>query len=231
MDNMTTYARISFGNMGFSGTDCAKNLVNWEGTETNLYLQCQGTTTITDVHGGVGMDHDNIITMCYINKEEHDKEHEDEEDLRNFKVEEFKQSILSQCKGKQTCNAIVPNWMTGIGPKFQETYMYLFAQVSCTQTEEMLMEKKVWGLAAACLGLAICMIFSISMTYLVRMDAINDKLYDMKLVTVSDYAIMGQIPRAMYEKFKLSLQITGQTGQPIVLFRDALTDSLELQLQ
>ena len=38
MDNMTTYARISFGNMGFSSTDCAKNIMNWEGEETNLYL-------------------------------------------------------------------------------------------------------------------------------------------------------------------------------------------------
>ena len=52
--------------MGFSGTYCAKNLLNWQGTETNLYLQCQGTTTIGDVHGGVGEDHDNIITMCYV---------------------------------------------------------------------------------------------------------------------------------------------------------------------
>ena len=116
MDNMTTYARISFGNMGFSGTDCAKNLVDWEGTETNLYLQCQGTTTIGDVTGGVGMDHDNIITMCYINKEQHEAEHHGEEDMANFNEEAFNESILSQCKGKQTCNAMVPNSVTGIEP-------------------------------------------------------------------------------------------------------------------
>ena len=69
----------------------------------------------------------------------------------------------------------------------------------------MLMTKKVWGLAAACLGLAICMVFANSMTYLLNMDEINDRLYDMKLVTVSDYAIMGQIPIAMFEKFKINL--------------------------
>ena len=109
--------------------------------------------------------------------------------------------------------------------------MYLFAQVSCVQTDEMLMDKKVWGLAAACLGLAICMVFSNSMSYLLNMDEINDKLYDMKLVTVSDYAVMGQIPAAMYERYKMNLQLTGQTGSPIVLFKDALTDSIELQLQ
>ena len=50
----------------------------------------------------------------------------------------------------------------------------------------------------------------------------------MKLVTVSDYAVSGQIPRAMYEKFRMNVKMTGDTGQPIVLFRDSLIDSLEL---
>ena len=67
------------------------------------------------------------------------------------------------------------------------------------------MTKKLWGLAAACLGLAICMMFRSSMIYLLNMDEINDRLYDMKLVTVSDYAIMGQIPSKMYEKFRIRL--------------------------
>ena len=29
------------------------------------------------------------------------------------------------------------------------------------------------------------------MNYLLKMDKINDKLYDMELVTVSDYTVMG----------------------------------------
>ena len=113
---MANYARLSFGNMGFSGTDCAKNLINWSGTETNLYLQCQGTNTIGDVHGGVGMDHDNIITMCYVDAGEHARDHGDEADMKNFDAAAFKQSIMSQCKGKQQCNAQVPNSVTGIAP-------------------------------------------------------------------------------------------------------------------
>ena len=55
----------------------------------------------------------------------------------------------------------------------------------------MLMTKKTWGLVVACLGLAICLIWTNSMNYLLNMDSINDKIYDMKLVTVSDYTIMG----------------------------------------
>ena len=43
------------------------------------------------------------------------------------------------------------------------------------------------------------------MNYLLNMDYINDKLYDMKLITVSDYAVMAQLPPAMYEKFRTNL--------------------------
>ena len=43
------------------------------------------------------------------------------------------------------------------------------------------------------------------MNYLLKMDKINDKLYDMELVTVSDYTIMGQLPKSMYENFRKKL--------------------------
>ena len=40
INDMNEFAKLSFGNMGFSTTDCAKNLVNWDGVQTNLYIQC-----------------------------------------------------------------------------------------------------------------------------------------------------------------------------------------------
>lgn len=73
----------------------------------------------------------------------------------------------------------MPNSVTGIAPADQEVYMYMFAQASCVQSEEMLMTKKTWGLVVACLGLAICLIWTNSMNYLLHMDRINDKIYDM----------------------------------------------------
>ena len=112
--------------------------------------------------------------------------------------------------------------------------MYLFAQAACVQTDSMLETKKVWGLAAACFGLAICMIFRVSMVYLLNMDEINSKIYDMKLVTVTDYAVMGQIPKACFEKFKVSQNLdqalvgSGNVGNVITRFRDSLIDSIEL---
>ena len=40
------------------------------------------------------MDHDNIITMCYINEEEHEEEHGEFNDMANFDREAFNASIL-----------------------------------------------------------------------------------------------------------------------------------------
>ena len=38
ISDMNEFAKLSFGNMGFSTTDCAKNLVDWDGVQTNLYI-------------------------------------------------------------------------------------------------------------------------------------------------------------------------------------------------
>ena len=67
--------------------------------------------------GGVGMDHDDILTMCYVDPLQHAHDHPDTEDMKNFNTEEFRHSILKQCKGKQTCNAFVLNSITGIAPE------------------------------------------------------------------------------------------------------------------
>ena len=64
------------------------------------------------------MDHDNVITMCYINKTEHALEHPEDSDMLKFDNEAFKTSLLSQCKGKQKCNAYIPNSVTGISKPF-----------------------------------------------------------------------------------------------------------------
>ena len=59
------------------------------------------------------------------------------------------------------------------------------------------------------------------MEYLMKMDGINDKLYDMQLVTVSDYAVMAQLSPKMYETVKTNMQLNGVPGQnrPIVQFK------------
>ena len=75
-----TFARISFGNIGFAGTVCGKNIITWDSSKTNLYFQCEGTTQITDVVSSglitpqvIGSDSysvvDNAMTNCYQTKE------------------------------------------------------------------------------------------------------------------------------------------------------------------
>ena len=105
------------------------------------------------------MNHDNIITTCYIDESIPVLDSSGFNDMANFDMQAFTDSIMNQCKGNQTCNAFVMNEITGIAPEHQETYMYLFAQVACVQDDETLNEKHHWGLVVACLGIAICMIW------------------------------------------------------------------------
>ena len=81
--------------MGFSGTDCSKNLIDWDDTQTNLFFQCQGTTHIGDVVGGVGVDHDNILTTCYVNETDPTLDTVGFDDMANFDYAAFKGSIMS----------------------------------------------------------------------------------------------------------------------------------------
>ena len=49
----TIYAKVSFGNMGYSTNTCGMNFIDWEDVDpitgfssTNLNLQCEGTARI-----------------------------------------------------------------------------------------------------------------------------------------------------------------------------------------
>ena len=72
--------------------------------------------------------------------------------------------------------------------------------MACKSTEEKLQEKNLWGLAVACLSLLIMLWFRGAANYFYASDTINSQLIDMRLITVSDYAISGWIPRAVWKK-------------------------------
>ena len=67
--------------------------------------------------------------------------------------------------------------------------MVLFAQVECSQDEEELENKNTLGLAIACIGLLMCIFFSNTIRLMLNIDKLNDKLFDMDLVTVDDYTV------------------------------------------
>lgn len=60
------------------------------------------------------------------------------------------------------------------------------------------------GLAVACIGLFMSTIFRATLTYFNIFNRINDKLVDLKFITVDDYSVACKIPKALYEKFKES---------------------------
>ena len=61
--------------------------------------------------------------------------------------------------------------------------------------EEALGKKRLWGLTSAILGIWIFFLFRHTLSYMYTMDLLNDKLYDLKLITASDYTASGVITR------------------------------------
>ena len=79
--NVPTYISTSFGNMGFSKTVCAKDLLEFEDKLNliTLEFQCEKTTSITEViDSGVLLSHkldlgsDNVLATCDSNQYEKD---------------------------------------------------------------------------------------------------------------------------------------------------------------
>ena len=56
--------------------------------------------------------------------------------------------------------------------------MVLFAQVSCTQSKETLMNKRTWGIVSVCIGMIMALTYRASILYLKNMDIFNEKLFD-----------------------------------------------------
>ena len=76
----------------------------------------------------------------------------------------------------------------------------LYAQISCTATEEFLQTKMYWGLACSSLGALMCLFFRFTMTYLSRQTTIDRKLLDYELVTIEKYSVTGKISPELYKE-------------------------------
>ena len=81
-DSMHINSRFSFGNMGFAGVTCGKNVISWDSDTTPLYFQCQMSTYISGVESSglitpkenftssvdnqnITFQQDNLMTICY----------------------------------------------------------------------------------------------------------------------------------------------------------------------
>ena len=64
------------------------------------------------------------------------------------------------------------------------------------------MSKNLWGLLVVCIGLMGVFFFRITMKYVKNVDIINEKLFDLKLITADDYSIKVKVTEAMVTKFE-----------------------------
>lgn len=56
-----------------------------------------------------------------------------------------------------------------------------------------------WALACSTVGLFMCVIFRLTITYIGTLNLINEKLLDYDLVSIEDYSVKGKINKDFYE--------------------------------
>lgn len=88
-------------------------------------------------------------------------------------------------------------------------------------TEEMLLTKNQWGLAAACIGLLMCLFFAASVRLLKRLDVIGESQMDLELVTIDDYTAQTRLDPAIYHEF-MSNKVYNSNDVPILDFKREL---------
>ena len=107
----------------------------------------------------------------------------------------------------------------------------MFGQVACTQSEDELDAKNLWGLFVACLGVAICLIIRFTAIWMRNLDMINEKLLQTRTATVSDYSISGVISPEAFRTFKAYHRDSdGEQDRRMVAFRDSLAELIERSL-
>ena len=234
---VTTTADISLGNMGFSASVCSKMPVDWEHrTSVTLTISCQQTTQISSViSSGMSLDHhfpDGLFDAnhdCYVDK--NDTRLNNSYEMRQFRKEAFDAKILQTCLGKQTCQVEYQFYeFARLPPSLQRLNTLLFVQTACTQTEETLESKNLWGLVAACTGLAMCGYFWSTIQYLLRMDKITARLHDLEIITVDDYTAQTRLPTGLYPDFLRSQTDLTSEDVPIQRFTKRMIETIEAQL-
>lgn len=96
---------VSFGNMGFAGTSCAKMPIDWaHETSVTLHIHCQETTTISGVlSSGIMLDeafpggNADAVHNCYINPE--NKIQMDSFEMVQYRRKNVESIFMAKCAG------------------------------------------------------------------------------------------------------------------------------------
>ena len=228
-------AENSIGNMGWPTTFCTKEHIDWINDDgVTLEFACQQSTVLTAVVSS-GMMLDSAFPMgrseavldCYVNKTDINQMATFE--MAQFRGENFDRKFNENCLGKQNC-AVKYKFeeFARLPPKVQRLNMILFAQAECTSTDEVLLEKNIWGGAAACIGLLIMLWYTFTIQYLYRTDVIDEKLADLKVVTVDDYTVQTRLPAGLYKEFLKDRKRTfNQNTIRVLEFEKAMSEAIK----
>jgi len=124
--------------------------------------------------------------------------------MTGFDQQRVEDYVISECGGLQSCNLIVD-----VGDFYspgsvlrsnEQTYFYV--QASCQPTEEVLNEKRKLGLAISSFGILNCLLFISLINYSVINLMIREKVWDIKLLTVSDYTLKMDIRSSTFYFWK-----------------------------
>jgi len=79
-----------------------------------------------------------------------------------------------------------------------------FVQVACTYTDEELVDRQIFGLYQACIGVFISLYMIVYLDYIRSIEMSNYVEWDVKTITAGDYSIEFDIKEKFYNEFKSS---------------------------
>lgn len=104
--------------------------------------------------------------------------------------------------------------------------------MGCTQTEKTLGSKKNWGLGLVCIGILMMMIYAATLTKMINLDVINEKLFDLKLITVNDFTVKFKVTKDMFDNFKRDKEHKiDDTVDVIQRFEENVSKKIEQQME
>ena len=87
----------------------------------------------------------------------------------------------------------------------------------------------MFGLSCACLGVLICLIYYLTIDYLINNEYIKSRSLETDLVTVNHFTVNGNIRKKDYQEFEIPLQ--AQSKPKIEHFKDHLTQVIDEKIQ
>ena len=115
-------------------------------------VRSAGVVLSKSLPGGHG--HDHVASTCQASAADDTKDAQERPWMQKFNRKRFDEVLMADCAGHVSCT---PSFnMNEIMPLAEEERfenMMFFAQVFCTQGEDDLANKNIWGMVSACICL------------------------------------------------------------------------------